>query len=164
MITAERLRQVVCYDAATGVFVWMAPNARRTKVGMVAGSKRHRGYISICIDGRAYLAHRLAWLYVTGSWPHKNIDHINGNCGDNRFVNLRPASHAENMRNARKRDNKSGFKGVSFYKAGGTWRARIGLGKTNKQKTIGYFRTPQEAFVAYCEEAKKRFGEFARVA
>ncbi|MFW4291481.1 HNH endonuclease [Salmonella enterica subsp. enterica serovar Paratyphi C] len=46
------------------------------------------GYIRIYINKKWYLAHRLAWLYVTGKWPINVIDHINRNKADNRFINL----------------------------------------------------------------------------
>ena len=54
------------------------------------------GHIRICIMRVKYLAHRLAWLYVTGSWPSQDIDHIDGDPTNNRFANLREVTHQEN--------------------------------------------------------------------
>lgn len=80
---------------------------------------------------------------------------------DNRRINLRIANDAESVRNRRKqKNNTSGFRGVSFCKANRKWRARIKVDR--KEIMIGYFDTPEEAHAAYCEEARKHFGEFAR--
>lgn len=75
-LTAERLRDLFDYDEATGVFT---RRFRRgpTSAGKPAGTKNGRGYVQIMVDGRIYMAHRLAWLHMTGSWPTNQIDHIN---------------------------------------------------------------------------------------
>lgn len=69
MLTAERLRSLLRYDPDTGTFVWAARTSNRIKIGDVAGRPHNRGYVAIGVDGRVYLAHRLAWLWVTGNWP-----------------------------------------------------------------------------------------------
>jgi hypothetical protein len=62
-----------------------------------------------------YLGHRLAWLYMVGVWPDDEIDHWNRDPSDNRFTNLRDATHAKNGFNSGKRsNNSSGRKGVSL--------------------------------------------------
>jgi hypothetical protein len=87
------------------------------------------------------------------------VDHINLNGLDNRRDNLRLATNSQNNMNVRRyRNNKSGFKGVHLAK--GRWRASIRL--NYKLYHLGYFDTPEEAYGAYCEAAKERFGEFAR--
>jgi hypothetical protein len=50
------------------------------------------GYVQIKISGKLYHAHRLAWLYVYGYMPEKEIDHINRIRDDNRIANLREAT------------------------------------------------------------------------
>jgi hypothetical protein len=90
------------------------------------------------------------------------VDHINGDGLDNRRSNLRLATKAQNQRNQRlRRDNKSGFKGVCWDNRAKKWRALIRF--NGKQKTLGYFDTPEEAYEAYCAAAIELHGEFARL-
>jgi hypothetical protein len=87
------------------------------------------------------------------------VDHINGNGLDNRRSNLRICSHSENMKNCKRyTSNKSGYKGVGFHN--GKWRARINIDR--KSIFLGHFSTAEEAHAAYCEAAKRLYGEFAR--
>ena len=156
-LTAERLRELLDYDPATGVFTRKVRTTNRIKVGDVAGYLRNDGYIRIKIDGRMHLAHRLAWLYVKGESPPDQIDHRNGIKTDNRIANLRLATHIENMHNRRKphADNKTGFLGVS--PSYGMFQARIGV--NGKIKHIGTFPTPEEAHAAYVQ-AKRQLHPF----
>jgi hypothetical protein len=92
----------------------------------------------------------------------EQVDHINGAGLDNRRGNLRLASHAENMRNrGAKRNNTSGYKGVSFHRQRQKWRAQIMI--DGRETHLGYFLTPEEAHAAYCEAAERYHGKFARV-
>mgnify|MGYP003635397357 CR=1 FL=1 len=87
---------------------------------------------------------------------HKDRDGLN-----NMRCNLREATKSQNMHNKKKScNNKSGFKGVSFYKNSGKWVARI---KLNGNRTfLGYFASPEEAHAAYCVASRKLHGEFGR--
>ena len=160
MITAERLREVLSYDAGTGEFTWNI-SASNVMAGSVAGSVNDRGYRQITIEHGRYYAHRLAWLYMTGEWPKHQIDHINGSKGDNRFSNLREATPSQNHGNTnRPSSNTSGFKGVCFHRGLGRWVAYIRVRK--KKMHLGCFDTPEAAHSAYVVAAEKHFGGFAR--
>lgn len=165
-ITAEELREILHYDPETGIFVWRArENVRGPKViklvGQRAGAPNSESYINIKITGRSYKAHRLAWLYITGKWPKQHLDHINRDRADNRFSNLREATEQQNSCNrAKSQNSKSGFKGVSLFR-NGKWQAQIGVKR--KKIFLGYFDRAEDAHAAYCEAAKKAFGEFARL-
>lgn len=158
-LTIERLREVLSYDPTTGEFRWLVSTARRIKVGDRAGMNMPIGYRSIRIDRQAYYEHRLAWFYVTGSWPENQIDHIDLNYTNNAFNNLRPATAAENKLNRKAySNNKVGLKGVCFSK--GKYQATIRY--NNKQHFLGYFSTPEEAHAAYCKAANDLHKDFAR--
>lgn len=149
-LTVERLRELLDYDPATGVFTWKAksaPRSNRMKIGEVAGSVGVHGYVIVGVGGSAYRAHRLAWFYVHGEWPSKSIDHINGKRADNRIANLRDVSVTENNRNLTraKRQSESGLLGVC--KSGKRWSAQ--LRGTAGKRHLGTFDTPEEAHQAY---------------
>ena len=162
--TAERVRELLSYDPATGLFIWKyregGPLRWNTKwAGKVAGSPHSGGYIAIAIDRVKYLAHHLAWVYMTGEWPESFIDHKNLNKKDNVWENLRLASFGENSANASIRnDNKSGFRGVHFIKSRNVWHAK--LNKDGKEHYIGAFASAEEAALAYAEKAKEVYGAY----
>lgn len=161
MALFERVRELVGYDPDTGDFWWKVAHGS-AHAGREAGtvSKVH-GYRYIGIDNRDWRAHRIAWLLSTGALPPGRLDHINGERADNRISNLRLASHSQNLSNrGRQKNNKSGFKGVSYIKADNLWDARISFGR--KQYCLGHYRTPEEAHAAYVAAAVRLHGEFAR--
>ena len=159
-LSAERLRELLSYDADTGVFTWAA---RRGNVpaGKRAGTRDSDGYTQISIEGRLYKAHRLAWLYVHGEWPFGEVDHINGARDENQIGNLRVATSAENKQNQRRahsRNKSSGLLGVNWSKDAKRWRASICVNK--KQRHIGLFDTAEAAHNAYLA-AKAELHPFA---
>ena len=88
------------------------------------------------------------------------IDHINRNTLDNRKINLRKATFSTNAANSKLSSRTtSGFKGVSFFKNTGTWRAYITVNQ--KFVSLGYHKTPEEAAHHYDMAAVKYFGEYA---
>lgn len=159
ILTAERLREVLEYDPATGTFTWTAP-AHGVTVGSMAGTIGHHGYRSIGIDRKYYRAGRLAWLHVHGVWPTHSIDHIDRDRSNDRLANLREADQTLNNGNVRRRsDNTSGFKGVGFHSASGLWYARIKV--RGRTISLGYHRIKEAAARAYDKAARDHFGQFA---
>lgn len=150
ILTQSLLKNVLRYEPDTGHFYWIAPCSRfsMVKPGQRAGSLHSRGYIVLKVYGRSYRAHRLAWFYVHGEWPHPEIDHINRNKIDNRIANLRVTDHLGNMQNkGLYRSNSSGYTGVSWHKQRGKWVAQIQVAKRNHH--IGFFDDPSTAHAAY---------------
>ena len=126
MLTQKRLKEVLHYDHATGIFTRRITPSRKAKVGDVAGSTDGRGYRNIAVDGKLYKAHRLALLYVYGELPSANTDHINGIRTDNRIENLRTVTHSENSRNQKMfSNNKSGRTGIFWREDKIRWMAHI---------------------------------------
>jgi len=160
MLTQERLKERLHYDPDTGIFTWRVTLNNAVKKGFVAGYKRTSGYRSIVVDGKKYFSHRLAWLYIRGTWPAHQIDHINNVKDDNRICNLRESTHGQNQHNVGKRtDNTSGYKGVTFCRALKKYKAQIQINRKNTH--LGYFVCPKEAHAAYCAAAEEHHGEFA---
>lgn len=155
----QQLKSVLLYNAETGEFSWTR-NVRPRRFGVKAGYVSPNGYVNISIKGRQYLAHRLAWLYVHGSWPKNHIDHKNGDPGDNRIANLREATPQQNSANSRiASNNTSGIKGVVRIPRG-KWVASIRVdGKTFRSRQ---FDNRHDAAKAYAKMAVRCFGEFAR--
>lgn len=146
-LTQTKIKEFLNYNPETGVFTWKI-NQGRAQVGAIAGSVTNFGYIMISIDGVAYQAHRLAWLYHHGEFPTLQLDHVNHIKSDNRIVNLREVTASENSQNRPSRkDNKSGFRGVSWHNRSNRWQATIVLQR--KQTHLGYFDTPEQADAAY---------------
>src|SRR5690554_3545233 len=136
------VRELIHYNAGTGDFVWKKrdvkwfsdePHRRSWNTryaGKVAGfvhTHTISGYqkINIRIFGELWSAHRLAWLWMTGSLPREDIDHIDRNGTNNRWDNLREVTAEENMRNCSiRRDNTSGYSGVVWCKRKKRWVAK----------------------------------------
>lgn len=91
------------------------------------------------------------------------VDHINGNRLDNRKENLRLCSNHQNHLNKSKTSrNKSGYKGVSFFKSSGKrlkpWCAEATF--HGKKKHLGYYSTAEQASNAYESFCKEHHGVF----
>ena len=158
-LSANRLRKLLNYDPATGVFRWRVQRGGPKSVGGVAGTIHPpKGYREICIDGKLYRANRLAWLYMTGKWPKLEIGYINHNTSDARWANLRAMTPSQRGAATRTR-NKLGVRGV-WITPSGKYVARIKV--AGKKKYLGLFDTIEKASVAYTRAAKDAFGQFAR--
>ncbi len=98
----------------------------------------------------------IIWAMHNNRWPIKDIDHKDHNSLNDKIDNLREATQSQNSANSKLAiNNKSGFKGVSYFKITNKWRAVI------RTKHLGYFDTPEEAHEAYMKAAKLYFKEFA---
>lgn len=149
-LAQERLRAALVYDAETGAFTWALRVANCTRVGAVAGClNRYTGYRTLMLDGKSYLEHHLAWLYVHGTLPDTCVDHIDGVKDNNAIHNLRLVTHAENLQNMRgpMKNNRAGFLGVSLDNRTGRYQARIRLNGISK--ALGNFADPDSAHAAY---------------
>lgn len=161
-LSADRLRELLTYHPLTGFFTWNISRGSRIN-GCVAGSVNTGGHVQIQIDGRVYLAHRLAVLWMTGEWPVDRTDHKDLDKKNNAWLNLRQCSHSQNRANVGLcASNKSGYKGVHWHSVMGKWCASIR--KDGVLHRLGYFDAPGLAHAAYIAKAVELFGEFARAA
>jgi hypothetical protein len=160
-LTSERMRELIHYDPATGIFTWIT-SRKGHHANRIAGKVTNHGYRQIGIERRYYAAHRLAWLWMTGAWPAGDIDHINLDRADNRFVNLREATDSQNQANRLAlATNTSGFKGVTWHKKAEKWQAQIQV--EGKVYYLGLYPTPEAAHATYAIAAEQHFGQFARM-
>ncbi len=158
MLTLEKLKSILSYCPESGNFVWLIQHGRAYP-GNIAGSLRKDGYVTVIIDRKQHKAHRLAWFYMTGDWPKGRLDHEDNCQSNNRWDNLRIATHSQNMANRKLNKNSgSGYKGVSFKR--GKYRAYIN--KDGTRHWLGYFDDPEEAHAVYLAKARELHGEFAR--
>jgi hypothetical protein len=145
----QEIKNALHYHTETGVFRWrFAQSRQKIQPWSIAGGPRKDGYVFIMINKVRYAAHRLAWKYVTGRDGDFEIDHADGNPSNNSFVNLREATHKQNMENRRNQsNNKSGVRGVSFCQTRKKWKAQIK--SKGKSFFLGYFDEKEDAAKAY---------------
>ena len=172
-IPVELLQRLLRYDALTGDLRWeyrdltlvtegLMKNARSVAAfNAKSGGKlaltcpQKTGHRIGIVLGNGVSAHRVAWALATGSWPTRNIDHINGNPADNRLANLRDVDQAENVKNARMyKNNTSGAVGV-FARKDGRFNAYVRNGGVRKH--LGCFSSFSEAKGA-SEKARAALG------
>lgn len=149
-LSYDRMGELLNYCQDSGVFTWKI-DRNRCKKGSEAGSRHVKGYRAIMIDGRMYLSHRLAWLFMHKSWPKGQIDHADGVLTNNAISNLRDCSPAENKQNLKTYSTKKGktsqFPGVYWAKKNHKWHARINCDKNRTH--LGYFENEEDAYSAY---------------
>lgn len=169
------IEEAISYNPETGEFIWKVRPAHHfdagpqrssaqiakvvngARAGHFAGSVTIENYRVITISGVALLAHRIAFALMTGEWPSHEVDHKNGLKSDNRWVNIRSATRAENAMNlALRRDNLSGVVGVGWHRPSKKWRARITAAKVTR--CLGSFETFEDACaVRQCAERELGF-------
>ncbi len=154
--TAEWLRENMAYVPEIGTFMWKVRGPGRT-VGKVLGHLTSLGYIQIKVQNVVYSAHRLAWFYVNGEWPMKQIDHIDSNKSNNAIANLRDCTAAQNSARRKVSAKIAPSRGVFPHGVG--FVARIHHG--GKRHYLGYFAKLEDAKAAYAAKAKEIHGEFA---
>lgn len=148
-LTQEVLKEVLEYNAETGLFTWKIGKLVGKKVGCeFKSNKSDQLYTRIKLKGKNYLAHRLVWLYIYGNFPDKFIDHVDGNGLNNRVSNLREVDEVLNGRNSSiSKNNTSGINGVSWDKTTGKWVSRVSytLDGSRKWEYLGSFENIEDA-------------------
>jgi len=166
--TQEQVKRLIRYDPETGAFTWLRREGktRGEKIwntryaGKPAGSKKNNGYVELVLNYHRYLAHRVAWLYMTGAWPESLIDHIDNDPANNRWSNLRAATPSQNLsaHNVGKSGKGKWLRGV-VRNAYGSFTARASF--NGKAVHIGSYATAREAHDAYRIKCNEMKGEFS---
>lgn len=160
MLTQSYLQEIFDY-LPNGDLVWKINKGRHPSKGKIAGSLNPNGYKYLCLDYKTILHHRIVFMLHHGYMP-SFVDHINGIRDDNRIENLRAATRCQNGANQKIAvDNKSGYKGVSWASSKKRWRANVIV--NGKSVFSKYYRTLEEAALAYNKAAIEHHGEFARL-
>ena len=158
----------VSYDPETGSMKWNARNGDGRDIkrwnsryaGKEVGTYDNKGYRRILMRfGNETIfrvrVHQLAWFIVHGQQVGE-IDHINQIKADNRIANLRDVPKTLNQRNGtRKRNNTSGYPGVTWHKQREKWCAQAFF--DGRHHHIGLYSDIEEAAAA-AREYRARHG------
>ena len=162
-VDVETLHKLLICDAENGTLTWrertpdMFENAKFPKqicaswngryAGKLAFTANSDGYRIGAIFDRLQKSHRIIWAMTRGEWPRNQIDHIDGDRGNNRIENLRDVTNQENAQNITiPSDNTSGTIGVTWCKKNGSWKAQIGVNQ--RLINLGYFDAKADAINA----------------
>lgn len=132
------------YEENTGIFYWKISVKGSKGIGKEAGTITKKGYKDVCIEGKKYGLHRVAFILKTGKAP-ACVDHINGIKSDNRWCNLREATYNQNGYNYKGTGSNTGFKNVYYDPRGVEKKYFVAVVVNGKRISGGYFSTPEEA-------------------
>jgi len=142
----------------------MRPLVRKVPSGPVkkgegAGSISARDYVSVVVDKKRYLCHRLVWvMHGNEAIEGRVIDHMNGM--DNLIGNLQQITQADNLRRrSGPTGGKSSYRGVGWCKRDKKWTAHLSV--NNKTLHFGRFKSETDAAKAHDAGAKEHHGRFA---
>lgn len=145
--------------SSDGTVIWKKDKGTAKK-GDVSGSETCRGYRQLKFMGKRYLCHRVVFFLTHGFVP-PILDHIDGDTKNNKPINLRAATHSQNMINRKHhKNNKSGHKGVDWMPRHKVWRAQIH--KNGEKIYLGVFKKIEDAIEIRQKAEKKYHGEFTR--
>jgi len=154
MVTQELLKEL--YEYKDGTFFWKKTGKEHKSTPITAA---HR-YARLVVNKKAYMLHRLIFLYHNGYLP-KVIDHIDNNRENNSIENLRETTQQLNCLNRlTHKTNKSGCKNVHFDKNYKKWR--VCLLVNGKREIVGHFNDFEFAELVADEARQKFHGAYAR--
>lgn len=159
-VTQELVHEFLDYNPTTGVFTWKHRDPKWFKtpkaakiwntryVGKQAGYTSKLGYVQIAIFDVLYLAHKLAHLYMSGSFPASEIDHIDRDPSNNAWDNLRVVDRSHNLHNTK-------AKGYHYCPDRKKYYARLTVDRVCH--SLGGYVDEADAKDAYLK-AKEQFG------
>ena len=154
----KRITAFVLLPLSKGMFAKISPcDAERVAPHSWIAAWSGTAWYAKC--GKCGYLHRLLMDAPAGSL----VDHINGDTLDCRRENLRFATPRQSVGNIKiRKDNTSGYRGVTWHKRGGKWNARIH--NDGRVVSLGLFDDVEDAARAYDVAAREWFGpEFARL-
>ncbi len=159
-LTLKYLKSILKYNRKTGIFRWRerlrVDGQKHPCSNKIAGTLMNQGYIHIGINGKLYLAHRLAWFYVYEYFPEYQIDHKDQVKHHNWILNLREVTQSCNMQNCKiSKNNTSGITGVRWGEGNQRWK--VSISKGDKNIYLGYYRNKLNAAKARLKAEQKYF-------
>lgn len=165
-ISQATVRELLDYNPDTGIFTWKERGRRwftseriwkstnlkifGKRAGTTSTNRFGYQFRQIKIHGKTFSEHELAWIWMTNDPLPEEIDHVNRDATDNRWVNLRASSRSLNSRNLSiSSTNTTGIPGVVWDKARGMWKAQCKIGQ--KCKFLGRYEHIDEAAMASLE-------------
>jgi len=144
MTEFELAKWLFDYDPETGIITRRVSVSSRALRGQTITTKNTQGYLVTRFNGKLVYAHRLAYLWMTGEWPPKIMDHKNRNRQDNRWDNLRAVTYSENLH------NKGEYSGVWWAGRDKVWVASIQI--DGKKLYLGCSKDRAEAEAIYANK------------
>jgi hypothetical protein len=160
ILTYVRANELLRYDAATGLLIWKITCGVRV-AGRTAGCLHKKsGRNRVGIDGKVYSVGRVAWLLMTGNFPANEIDHIDRDKANDRWVNLREATRSQNCMNRGKFKGSCHLKGV-HVRPNGKYCSDIKV--NGKHKHLHISNCPAAAYLAYVVASDKLHANYGCV-
>lgn len=157
MLDQETLHEL--FEYREGNLYWKIRSSNNVQIGDKVGNNKLYSHTSL--KGKKVYVHRIIFMMFHGYLP-LIIDFKDCNPSNTKIENLREADQSKVRCNSKKRkDNTSGYKGVSWCSRKEKWHARV----TTKKKAayLGYFECKEKAYQAYCKAAEKYHGEFVNL-
>lgn len=161
-LTHQKLLEYLIYYPLLGLWEWRNPSIMNKRGRTTVGTISVHGYRIITINGTKYRSGRLAWFYMTGEWPQKEIDHEDRDKTNDKWYNLRDLSRSENALNRDlQSNNTSGVRGVRWDTERQKWNVQV------KKDGISYFGgrydSLDEAVAVRDSVALELHGDFAEL-
>jgi len=160
IISYKEVSELFDHNCETGEVTW-AVSKGAAKKGSPAGCLSN-GYLLVRYNGKLVRLHRVIMSLILRRdiLQDEVVDHVNGDKLDNSRGNLRVGSSSQNNQNQRvRKNNTSGYKGVSWCSPRDTWVVHIR--EFGKSIYVGASRDLKEAARMYDAEATRRFGDWA---
>lgn len=154
----EVLKKHFNYNPMTGIFTHRM-NRQGCCKGNLAGSREKSGRLRLSVEGKSYEANRIAY-FISHGWCPDIVDHKDRDVTNDTILNLRPATHQQNIWNSVGHSDKTSSlpKGIRLSRNGKRFRANIQI--NGRRFGIGSFSSLEEAIAARNAIASKYHGEF----